>query len=176
MITQVRKSGISCHWLNNITFLHFTCIIVVVITVSVAAAVHVGSWFCICRGLLFLITTNFEETKTPFKTPTSSSTPSDDTIIWSRLNTQSAEWALLRCVYSSLLQSHQKKAEQAVDGNEREQCDQCQEGLPPSQANTRDRGCLITRYSANTCCVKGAKAETKDLNFKTSSKKREWDV
>lgn len=34
-----------------------------------------------------------------------------------------------------------------------------------TQAKTGDRGCLITRYSVSTCCVKGAKAETKDLNF-----------
>lgn len=38
------------------------------------------------------------------------------------------------------------------------------------QAKTGDRGCLITRYSMSTCCLKGAKAGTKDLNFKTCSK------
>lgn len=35
------------------------------------------------------------------------------------------------------------------------------------QAKSGDRGCLITPYSMSTCCVEGAKAEPKDLNFKT---------
>lgn len=39
------------------------------------------------------------------------------------------------------------------------------------QAKTGDRGCLITRYSMSTCCVKGAKAETKDLNSNTCTKR-----
>lgn len=34
------------------------------------------------------------------------------------------------------------------------------------EARTGDRGRLITRYSMSTCCVKAAKAETKDLNVK----------
>jgi len=38
------------------------------------------------------------------------------------------------------------------------------------QAKTGDRVCLFTRYSMSTCCVKKAKAEPKDLNFKTCSK------
>ena len=38
------------------------------------------------------------------------------------------------------------------------------------EARAGDRGCLITRYSMSTCCVKGAKAGTKDLNFKTCTK------
>lgn len=40
------------------------------------------------------------------------------------------------------------------------------EAFPPP-ANTGDSGCLITRYSMSTCCVQGAKAETKALNVKT---------
>lgn len=35
------------------------------------------------------------------------------------------------------------------------------------EAKTGDRGCLISRYSMSTCCVKCAKARTKDLNIKT---------
>lgn len=35
------------------------------------------------------------------------------------------------------------------------------------EAKTGDRGCLISRYSMSTCCVKCAKAGTKDLNIKT---------
>lgn len=83
-----------------------------------AAAAHVGSWFCICRGLLFLITTNFEETQTSFKTPTSSSTPSDDTIIWSRLNTQSGRFfSVCTAVYCRATKKKQSRRWTAMKEN-----------------------------------------------------------
>ncbi len=40
------------------------------------------------------------------------------------------------------------------------------------KAKTGDRGCVITRYSMNTCWVKGAKADTEDLNFKQALKEK----
>lgn len=38
-------------------------------------------------------------------------------------------------------------------------------------AKSGDSGCLTTRYSMSTCCVKAARAATKDLHSKTFMKK-----
>lgn len=71
-------------------------------------------------------------------------------------------------VSSSFLQSHQEKRSRRWTAMKENRAITVGEAFP--QAKARDRGCLITRYSMSTCCVRGAKAGTKDLNFKMCSK------
>lgn len=67
-------------------------------------------------------------------------------------------------VSSSFLHSHQEKQSRRWTAMKENSVITVGEAFP--QAKTGDRGCLIARYSMSTCCVEGAKAEAKDLNFK----------
>lgn len=129
------------------------------------------SQMCLLVTAEFRRSQNKEDTDFKFLSLHGSTTPTDNTIIGSCLSSSVRNNAIhseVLSASSSFLQSHQAKLSRRWTSMKENSVITVREAF--LQAKTGDRGRLITRYSMSTCCVKGAKAGTKDLNVKTCTK------